>query len=139
MLQVVFLYVLGEIVHLKIKIKDNVRQMLAMMRLSTIMSHLYRACHCAEGKHCGTVLYSGLTVERSLSVNKEYSNLLERNAIYMLFSFTFFCILYKKRRRKKKSQLFDKCLPCCHQACQPQRLRSRSEFLSSPSHSLLSS
>lgn len=106
MLQVVFLYVLGEIVHLKIKIKDNVRQMLAMMRLSTIMSHLYRACHCAEGKHCGTVLYSGLTVKCSLSVNKEYSNLLERNAIYVAeFSFTFFCILYKKRK-KKKSQLF---------------------------------
>lgn len=40
---------------------------------------------------------------------------------------------------KNHNCLFDNCLPCCHQACQPQRLRSRSEFLSSPSHSLLSS
>lgn len=45
-----------------------------------LKSHLYRAGHCAEGEHSSTVLYGGLAVKRSLSVNEEHRNLLRRDA-----------------------------------------------------------
>lgn len=86
MLQVVLLYVLGEIVHLKTnkQTKKNYRHAINVDILreksnsifSTVISHLYRAGHCAEGKHSGTVLYGGLAVKCSLSVDEEHSNLL---------------------------------------------------------------
>lgn len=41
--------------------------------------HLYGAGHCAEGEHGGTVLYGGLAVKRSLSVNEEHSYLSGRH------------------------------------------------------------
>lgn len=49
-------------------------------RFSTIFAHLYRAGHCAEGKHSGTVFNGRLAVKCSLSVNKQHSNLTRQDA-----------------------------------------------------------
>lgn len=75
MLQVVLLYVLGEVIHLKNSTKPFVT-LFGMNKTKHVLNfHLHRAGHCAEGKHSGTVLDGGLAVKCSLCVNKNYSNL----------------------------------------------------------------
>lgn len=51
-----------------------------------LKSDLYGAGHCAEGEHSSTVLYSGLAVKSSLSVNEEHSNLLGQDT-HLVFVF----------------------------------------------------
>ena len=46
--------------------------------------YLDRAGHRTEGKHCSTVLYGGLAVKGSLSVNEENSNLQTAASLRML-------------------------------------------------------
>lgn len=50
--------------------------------------HLHRAGHGAEGKHSGTVLDGGLTVEGSLGVHQEHSHLWEGREMHFVVSST---------------------------------------------------
>lgn len=67
--------------------KQHQTQMLTFLRkkgtayFPPLKCHLYRAGHCAEGEHSSTVLYGGLAVKSSLSVAKEHSHLLRKDAI----------------------------------------------------------
>lgn len=75
MLEIVLLYVLGQIVHLKTKRVLTSVEKEPFLVEKMLQCHLDGAGHGAKGEHGRTVLNSGLTIKCSLSVNQEDSNL----------------------------------------------------------------
>lgn len=130
MLKVILLNVLGEVVHLEEK-QDWCRNLDLHVGEEQICSrYLDRAGHGAEGKHRSAVFDGGLTVKRSLSVNQQHGHLMEGDLWLTL----------RHRSGVNAAEVWGvslcySCQPCCHQACQPRRLRSRPGFQWSLSHS----